>query len=128
MYKKIVGQLLACSQRQFKIDFNRNQKVFRFSTSIFSSRSMLPQSIREYIEARKNLAFRPHKTSFYIDGNKVILIQEISFLRETQENLRRQVSQFCQVAKRCHQMLSEIAIEEEIGNSIKAAKFFSEVI
>lgn len=119
MFKEIVDRLLLFPQRgRIKIDFDLKRKIFLLSTPIFSSSSTLPQVVKDYVEARKNSTFKPHTTSFQIEGNKVLLSQEIPFSLGFQETLRQQVDHFWQMSKKCHRMLSEMAVEEEYKGAL----------
>lgn len=127
MFREIVGRLLAYPQRgQIKIDFDLKRQVFSLSLPIFSSRLTLPQSIKKYVEARKNSIFKPHKTSFQMEDNRVLLSQEVPFALDPQASLRNQVDHFWQMSKRCHQMLSELAIEEQYKNALHLDSHFEE--
>lgn len=116
MYKEILENLLSIPQRgQIKIGFDLKKKVFRLSAPIFSSKK-LPGRIRDYVEARKNFAFKPHATSYVLDQNTVFLVQEISF---SSTGSRGDVNQFCHLSRHCHKMLLEIAAEETYKNALR---------
>jgi hypothetical protein len=95
---------------EIKTDFDLKNKVFCLTIPLLHSEQM-PESVKKYIEARKDMSFKPHKTFFKIDRFQALLIQEIPF---SAQDLRKEVDQFWHVAKHCHQMLSEIAIEEAV--------------
>ena len=113
--KEILNRLISSPQRsQIQVDFDANKKIFILSVPIFTTQFLLPPSIKEYVEARKNNIFKPHKTSFKMDGsNAVHLVQEIPFHWGFQPSFREQIDHFWQLSKRCHHILSEIAIEEK---------------
>ncbi len=124
MFKELLKRLLSFPRRgQIKINFDLRKKIFQLSIPIFYS---LPQSVKTYVEARKNSTFKPHATSFQIENHKVILIQEIPFEMGFQETLRNQVDHFWKISKTCHQMLAEIAIEEKYKNALHLDTHFSE--
>lgn len=73
----------------------------------------MAHSVKKYIESRSGIKFKPHTTFFKIEEEtKVILIQEIPFQYEMGEASKKDVAHFYQLAKKCHQMLNEIALEE----------------
>lgn len=118
--KEILNRLISSPQRsQVKIDFDADKKIFILLVSIFTTQFMLPPSIKEYVEARKNNTFKPHKTYFKIDEpSAVCLVQEIPFHWGFQPSFREQIDHFWQLSKRCHHILSEIAIEEKYKNAL----------
>lgn len=119
MYKQIIERLLSYPQRgQIQIDFDVKGALFRLSVPIFSSKKELPAIVKEYIGARKNNTFKPHTTSYVLSDNKVLLIQEIPFEFAFQSTLRGEVDQFWKIARHCHRMLSEIAVEEVYKNAL----------
>jgi hypothetical protein len=99
---------------QIKIDFDQGKKTFQLSIAIFRSGRDIPLSVRNYVQARQGMAFKPHMTSFQIENETVKIVQEIPFQREFQQTLRLQTHEFWRVAKTCHQMLMEIAAEERL--------------
>ena len=102
---------------QIKIHFDMKKKFFEVSVPIFSTKGQMPQSLNQYINARQGLSFKPHETSFQFEGEKKILLhQKIPFVLEP--SFRQQVDQFWQMAKQCHQMLNEIAIEERYKDAL----------
>jgi hypothetical protein len=113
--KEILNRLISSPQRsQIQIDFDANKKIFILSVPIFSTRFSLPSSVKEYVEARKNKIFKPHATSFHMEGEQTVrLIQEIPFHWGFQPSFREQIDHFWQLAKKCHRILSEIAVEEK---------------
>lgn len=116
MYKEIIDRLIAFPQRgQIKIDFDLKKKSFQLSVPIFSG---LSSSVKTYVEARKGLTFKPHETSYQIEDKKILLAQAIPFSVDFQSTLRSQVDAFWQMAKTCHRMLSEIAIEEKYKTAL----------
>lgn len=113
MSKEALEKLLAFPLRsQIKIEFDLKERLFQVSIPIFSTKGEMPLSVRNYVEARKGNTFKPHTTSFKFEGeNRIVLHQEIPFMLEP--SFRQQVDEFWQMAKQCHQMLSELAIEEK---------------
>ena len=92
-----------------QIEFDKTNKSFVLSISIFSSQRAVPLSVKKYVEARANHSFRPHKTVFRLCGESCVrLTQEVLF----QEDLRDAVHAFWKVAKTCHHMLVELVVEE----------------
>jgi len=126
--KEILNRLISTPQRsQIQIDFDAGKKIFILSIPIFSTRFSLPSSIKEYVEVRKNNVFKPHKTFFQIEGTKVVhLVQEIPFHWGFQPSFREQIDQFWQLAKHCHSILSEIAIEEKYKSALYLDSDFKE--
>ncbi len=119
MYREIIERLLSYPQReQIQIDFDLKKKIFRLSVPIFLSKK-LPEKVKEYVLARKDLAFKPHATHYRIDGEKIFLTQEIPFLHDFQSTTRGEVEHFLHLSKHCHKMLSEIAIEDVYKNALR---------
>ncbi len=123
-YINILNSLLSFPLRsQIKIDFDAKGKFFQFSIPIFSSKEGLPNSIKEYVDARKNHTFKPHETRYQLDAfQKVILTQQIPFQWGFQPGFRQQVNEFRKMAKHCHKMLSEIAIEEKFKDALNLSE------
>lgn len=118
MYEQIIERLLSFPQRgQIKIDFDLKKKTFYFSIPIYSAQKM-PQSVEKYVQTRKDFHFKPHTTSFQMDGNKVFLMQEVPFEGGFQDSLRQQVDHFWKMSRQCHRMLSEIAVEEQFKDAL----------
>lgn len=112
MYQDILKRLLSFPQKaQVQINFDIKKKIFRLSAPIFSSKK-LPEKIKEYVGARQKLTFKPHATSYEIQGETVLLIQEIPFSLDFQETTRGNVDQFLALSRHCHKMLAEIHIED----------------
>ena len=119
MYEEIVKRLLSYPQRgQIQIDFDAKRQFFRLSVPIFSCKVDLPGRVKEYAAARKNLTFKPHATAYELNENQVLLIQEIPFSLDFQATLRQEIDQFWKMSRKCHQMLSEIAVEETYKNAL----------
>lgn len=112
MYKDILEKLLSFPQKgQIQISFDLKKRIYQLSAPIFSSQK-LPDSVKGYVSARKNFHFKPHSTSYKVDGEKVFLIQEIPFSLEFQASSRLDLEGFLTLSRHCHKMLSEIAVEE----------------
>lgn len=125
MFKEILERMLSFPQRgQVKMDFDVTKKNFHLSAPIFSSKKELPKSVKTYVESRKNSTFKPHTTYFQIEGTKVLLNQEFPFDLSFQATLRTRVDEFWQMAKKCHRMLAEIAIEDEYKNALQIDTHF----
>lgn len=123
MYKEILERLIGYPQRgRIKVDFDLKKKMFSLSVPIFTSSDM-PISVKKFVESRKNFTFKPHKTSYCLDGHHVLLVQEFPF---NVHSLRQQVDEFWQLSKYCHRMLSEIAIEEKYKNALNIDSHFKE--
>jgi hypothetical protein len=119
MFKEIVDHFVfAPRKNQIKIDFNLRKKNIHLSIPIFFAREGLPKVIKDYIETRKNSHFKPHITSFQMDEKSVLLLQEIPFAIDFQESMRKGVSEFCQLAKHCTSLLSELAIEDRLKGAL----------
>jgi hypothetical protein len=119
MYKEIIDRMLSYPQRgQIQIDFDAKEQFFRLSVPIFSSKKELPAKIKEYVAARKNSTFRPHKTSYDVQAAKVVLVQHIPFALDFQSTLRTEIDQFWKMSRVCHKMLSEIAVEEQYKGAL----------
>ena len=94
---------------KIQIDFDKTKKIFVLSVPIFCSQGAVPSSVKKYVEARASHSFKPHKTVFQLCGIcRVRLRQEVSF----QEDVREAMQAFWKLAKTCHQMLLELAVEE----------------
>ena len=107
----IMEEVSSPLKHEIKIDFCRDKKRIYLSSPISSA---ISPSVRTYVEARKNQTFKPHATSFQIDGDHVVRVtQEIPFHWGHQPHIRQQMAQFWRLVKRCHQTLLEIAIEEK---------------
>lgn len=127
MYKDIIERLIAYPQRgQVKVDFDLKKKIFRLSVPIFASKPQLPLCIKNYVDARKNSTFKPHTTSFQMEGRRVLLVQEFPFATDFQSTLRKHVDAFWQMSKQCHRMFSEIAIEEKYNAALHLDTHFGE--
>lgn len=118
--KEILNHLIASpKESQIQIDFDLDKKIFSLSVSIYSSQNALPHSIKEYVEARKGRCFKPHSTSFQIEKeNLVKLVQEIPFKWGFDPGIRKEILDFLQLAKRCHRLLYEIALEEKYKEAL----------
>lgn len=79
---------------------------------VFKSFGNIPKSIEDYVTKRASYSFKPHSTFFRNSGDEILLIQEISFDWGFQDSYRQHVVQFWALAKHCHRMLKEIALEE----------------
>ena len=112
--KEILNHLIATpKESQIQVDFDLDKRVFFLSVPIYSAEAEVPRSVKEYVEARKGKCFKPHATSFEIEGRKSVkLIQKIPFNWGFDSGSRQEIGQFLQLAKRCHRMLYEIALEE----------------
>lgn len=113
--KEILNHLIATpTQSQIQIDFDLGKKIFVLLISIYQSRNGVPRTVKEYVEARKNRVFKPHATSFAMEGNRIVtLVQEIPFQWGFRPGIRKDILDFLHLAKRCHRMLYEIALEEK---------------
>ena len=120
MYKQIMEHLLSYPQKgQIQIGFDIKGRFFRLSVPIFSSKKGVPAVVKEYVGARKNNTFKPHTTSYDLQDNKVLLIQEIPFELDFQSTLRGEVDQFWKISRHCHRMLSEIAVEDMYKDALR---------
>jgi hypothetical protein len=109
----IVGRLMSPPLRgQIQIGFDRRREKFILSVPIFRGEAA---AVRGYVEARSGYVFRPFETVFRADGKGVRLVQEVPFQWGFQPTMRELVMQFWQMAKRCHQMLHGIAVEERFS-------------
>lgn len=128
-YKEILNRMISFPLRsQIKIGFDLSKKHFILSLPIYTSHNPLPVSIKDYIEARKNHYFKPHKTSFHLDGMlRVKLVQELPFLWGFQPGLREQIMAFWKLAKHCHQLLVELAVEEKYQSALHLDSDFFEL-
>lgn len=113
MSKEILERLLSLPLRsQIKIHFDLKERFFEVSVPIFSSKKPLPNALQQYVAARKEHVFKPHSTFFSLKGEtRILLNQKIPFTLEPP--FRQQIDEFWQMAKQCHHMLSEMAIEEK---------------
>ncbi len=110
---KLVRLMSFPLKNQIKIDFDLVKKTFQLSIAIYRSGKNIPLSVRNYVEARQGMTFKPHTTSFRFENETVELVQEVPFERGFQETLRQQTDEFWHVAKSCYQILMEIAAEEK---------------
>lgn len=100
------------------IDFDSNENEFCLSMPIFSSPTNLPANVFTYVEARKNVAFKPYKTYFALKTpGTVHLVQILPFLWGYQPTFREQILAFRKMAESMHQMLLELAIEEKLHHA-----------
>jgi hypothetical protein len=106
--KRLFRLICPTLRTQIKIGFNRNTKKFSLSAPIYRANG-LPVSVKKYVEARRGKEFRPHETSFHAEEDRVELKQKIPMKNSY---LRQKIVEFWKMAKRCHQMLSEIAAED----------------
>ncbi len=118
-YKDILNRLITFPLRsQIKMNFDMKRKIFHLSLPIFSSRGDLPKCVEEYVVARKNHNFKPHSTSFKLDGRKVVLVQEIPFDWGFQPGFREHVNHFWNMGKRLNRMFAEMDLEEKYKNAL----------
>lgn len=119
--KEILNQLISSpKESQIQVDCDIEKKIFILSVPIYRSRKELPKSVREYIEARKNRFFKPHETSFSISDNRTVLLtQHIPFQWGARPDVRQETLDFLKLAKRCHRMLYEIALEETYQTALQ---------
>ena len=103
---------------EIKVDFDVKKKIFRLIAPIFSGGNELPLVVKKYVESRKERTFKPHTTSFKIENNTVLLVQEISFSLDFQTTLRAEIDQFWKMSKSCHKMLSEMALEDKYKDAL----------
>ena len=113
--KEILNHLIATpKESQVQIDFDLEKRIFFLSVPIYLAKGVLPHSVRKYVEVREGRSFKPHATSFQIENSRMIkLVQEIPFKWGFDPGSRREILEFLQLAKRCHRMLYEIALEEK---------------
>ncbi len=118
--KEILNHLIATPQEsQIQIDFDLEKRIFFLSIPIFIASASMPRSVKEYVEARKGRCFKPHATSFQFEGQKIVkLIQEIPFKWGFDPGSRQEILEFLRLAKRCHRMLYEIALEEKYKEAL----------
>ncbi len=119
-FSSVIDRLINFPCRnKIKINFDAKRKFFQFSLPIYTAREILPKSVSDYVEARKNHSFKPHATVFRMKNASVVeLVQEIPFQWGFQPGLRGHADEFFRMAKRMHQMLSEIAIEEQYRHAL----------
>lgn len=114
MYKKIIEKLLSLPlKEQLQVNFDLRKKIFRLSIPIFSSNTFSCR-VKEYVLARKSFKFKPHITSYEIDGENILLTQEIPFTLDFQSTTKKDIDQFLELSKHCKKMLTEIASEEAL--------------
>ena len=119
-YKEILERMISFPLRsQIKIDFDICKKFFTLSIPIYTVKGILPSSVKEYVEARKHHRFKPHETMFQLEGiERVKLVQEFPFQFGFQPGLREQIVDFWKLAKHCHRLLVELAIEEKYHSAL----------
>jgi len=125
-FEAMIQKLISLPLRgQIEIDFNAKEKHFQVLAPIFKSKKSMPQSVKEYVVARKGHIFKPHATFFQMDGEeRVLLIQQIPF--SFSPALREEVDHFWQIARHMHRILSEIAIEEKFKAALDLDADFPE--
>ncbi len=113
--KQILEQFISTpKESQIQVDFDLNKKIFILTVPIYSSPKSLPSVVKEYVQKRAGRTFKPHATSFHLEGEQeVILVQEIPFRWSLDGSSRQDIIDFLRLAKRCHRMLYEIALEEK---------------
>ena len=99
-------------KNQMAVDFDKENKIFRLSAIIYRAPTHIPSSLKKYVQNLQGKSFRPHKTSYKIEDSNVHLIQEVPFHSHCQSTLRNHTIEFWRLARRCNEMLSEIAAEE----------------
>ncbi len=110
-YKDLIGNRKSLIQ----VSFDKKRKVFLLSAPIYRSHLTLPASVLTYVNARKDKHFRPYKVRFQLKNPyEVELIQEIPYQWGFQPTSRQIMLQFFLLAKKCHDMLHEIAAEDAI--------------
>ena len=118
-FKSILDHLLSKTSvtaplpSKIHISMDDARKVICLQMAIFRPFGAMPKSVVEYISKRKDRTFKPHATSFLEKEGEILLIQEIPFEWEGQNSFRQFLVDFSVMAKRCHQMLKEIAREEK---------------
>jgi hypothetical protein len=119
-YKEILQRMLSFPLKsQIKIDFNFSTKSFLLSLPIYVASDGLPAAVKDYVEARKDHCFKPYETQFLLDGaTRVILIQTLPFRCGFQPGLREQILAFWKLAKYCHRLLVELALEEKYRSAL----------
>lgn len=119
--KEILNHLiLTPKESQIQIDFDLEKKVFFLSIPIYETQGILPRSVKEYVDARKDRSFKPHATSFQMEGvRRVTLMQKIPFRWGFDPGSRQEILEFLRLAKQCHRMLYEIALEEKYKEALE---------
>ncbi len=118
--KEILNHLISTpKESQIQVDFDLKKRFFFLSIPIYESQGALPRGVKEYVEARKGRSFKPHATSFHIQNEKsVVLIQEIPFRWGFDPGSKQEIRDFLHLARKCHRMLYEIAIEEKYKDAL----------
>jgi mRNA-degrading endonuclease HigB of HigAB toxin-antitoxin module len=114
MFEEILFKMLP-KRGEIEVDFDAKRRVFRLSSPIFSSQEM-PKQVKEYVEAREGMTFKPHSTLFRVEGHEIRLIQEVPFNFGFQETLRMQIDRFKAMSKVCRERFAEMALEEKYQN------------
>lgn len=119
--KQILEQFISTpKESQIQVDFDLNKKIFILTIPIYRSSKRLPDAIKEYVHKREGRTFKPHATSFHREEEcSVILIQEIPFRWGLDGSSRQDIVDFLCLAKRCHRMLYEIALEEKYKEALE---------
>ncbi len=94
--KEILNHLISApKESQILVDFDLKRKFFLLSVPIYVAQTVLPRSVREYVEARKGRLFKPHLTSFQFEGGRIVkLVQEIPFRWGFDPGSRQEIVQF----------------------------------
>lgn len=122
-FKTILERLISFPLRnQVQMNFDLKKQIFRLTVPIFSSKKSLPPVVKGYVEARQGRAFKPHATTFVLEEDKkVLLVQEFPFQWGFQPtSLRDQIYEFCRLAKQCHRILMELAVEETYKDALQS--------
>jgi hypothetical protein len=114
MFEEILFKILP-KRGEIEVDFDAKRRVFRLSSPIFSGQE-LPKQVKNYVEARKGMTFKPHATSFIVEGHEIRLLQEVPFDFGFQETLRLQIDRFRAMSKVCRERFTEMALEEKYQN------------
>ena len=118
-FKSILDHLLSNTSvtaplpSKIEISTDDARKVICLQMAIFKPFGAMPRTVAEYISKRKDHTFKPHASSFLEKKGEILLVQEISFDWEGQNSFRQFLVDFSVMAKKCHQMLKEIAREEK---------------
>lgn len=105
------------NQNQIEIDFDLEKKIFIFSIAVYRSKRF-SKSVASYVAAREGKKFKPHSTFFSREEEEVFLIQKVPFHFSLQTNLRKEMLEFLQLAKKCHRTLYEMALEDSYQEAL----------
>jgi hypothetical protein len=94
------------------MDVNLALGELRLEVPIFKAPQTMPSSVYQYVQKRRDKIFLPHATRLlFEEPTSVLLSQTIPFSFRGLST-KEQTLAFCRLAKHCHDLLMELAVEE----------------